>query len=405
MTTVNFVKKAKKKMISRLRKMRKYHRYKIYFPRLYQSYCKEPVRKNKVLFLEMRFTELSNSFQYLYHTLEKTGKYELVCSYIQFDFIRGKAFTDRVNAMLKELATSEYVFVDDASLILSSVPLRKETTAINLWHGCGAFKKFGRSTAELKFGSSAKTLDTYPNYGNLSYVTVSSPEVIWAYEEAMNLPKGIVTATGISRTDEFFDASFVNSRKEKLFALMPEAKDKKIILYAPTFRGHVSTAYAPDEIDFHRFYEELGEDYVLICKHHPFVKNPPEIPEELQHFARDLTSSLSIEDLLCCADLCISDYSSLIFEYSLFEKPMIFYAFDYDDYCDWRGFYYDYSDFTPGPIVKTQDELLSAIKQSASHFDPQQVIAFKKKFMGSCDGHATERIIQLMDRKVKGDSK
>ena len=70
-------------------------------------------------------------------------------------------------------------------------PLREETMAINLWHGCGAFKKFGRSTAELKFGASAATLDKYPNYGNLDVVTVSSPEVIWAYEQAMNLPKGI----------------------------------------------------------------------------------------------------------------------------------------------------------------------------------------------------------------------
>ena len=132
--------------------------------------------------------------------------------------------------MLKELATAKYVFVDDASLILSSIPLRKETVAINLWYACGAFKKFGRSTAELKFGSSAATLDKYPNYGNLTHVTVSSPEVIWAYEEAMHLPKGIVKATGVSRTDQFYDKKFVESRKQKLYEIMPEAKDKKVIL-------------------------------------------------------------------------------------------------------------------------------------------------------------------------------
>ena len=90
---------------------------------------------------------------------------------------------------------------------------------------------------------------------------------------------------------------------------MPEAKDKKVILYAPTFRGHVATAKSPDKIDFERFYQELGDEYVIVCKHHPFVKKPPVIPEELQHFARDLTKDLSIEDLLCSADICISDYS------------------------------------------------------------------------------------------------
>ena len=393
---MSVLKKYKKKFISKLRRIRKHYRYKVYFPKVYSSYCTEPVQENKVLFLEMRFTKLSNSFELIYKALEESGEYDLKCSYVQFNFIRGREFTQRVNEMLKELATAKYVFVDDASLILSSIPLRKETVAINLWHACGAFKKFGRSTAELKFGSSADTLDKYPNYGNLTHVTVSSPEVIWAYEEAMHLPKGIVKATGVSRTDQFYDKEFVESRKQKLYEIMPEAKDKKVILYAPTFRGHVATASSPDRIDFERFCRELGNEYVIVCKHHPFVKNPPIIPEELQHFARDLTKYLSIEDLLCCADICISDYSSLVFEYSLFEKPMIFYAYDYDNYCDWRGFYYDYSEFTPGPVVQTEDELLNSIKNIDTQFDKQKVIDFKEKFMGSCDGHATERIIALM---------
>ena len=393
---MSVLKKFKKKFISKLRRIRKHYRYKVYFPKVYSSYCTEPVQENKVLFLEMRFTKLSNSFELIYKALEKSGEYDLKCSYVQFNFIRGREFTQRVNEMLKELATAKYVFVDDASLILSSIPLRKETVAINLWHACGAFKKFGRSTAELKFGSSAATLDKYPNYGNLTHVTVSSPEVIWAYEEAMHLPKGIVKATGVSRTDQFYDKEFVESRRQKLYEIMPEAKGKKVILYAPTFRGHVATASSPDRIDFERFCRELGNEYVIVCKHHPFVKNPPIIPEELQHFARDLTKYLSIEDLLCCADICISDYSSLVFEYSLFEKPMIFYAYDYDNYCDWRGFYYDYSEFTPGPVVQTEDELLNSIKNIDTQFDKQKVIDFKEKFMGSCDGHATERIIALM---------
>lgn len=393
---MSVLKKYKKKFISKLRRIRKHYRYKVYFPKVYSSYCTEPVQENKVLFLEMRFTKLSNSFELIYKALEESGEYDLKCSYVQFNFIRGREFTQRVNEMLKELATAKYVFVDDASLILSSIPLRKETVAINLWHACGAFKKFGRSTAELKFGSSAATLDKYPNYGNLTHVTVSSPEVIWAYEEAMHLPKGIVKATGVSRTDQFYDKKFVESRKQKLYEIMPEAKGKKVILYAPTFRGHVATASSPDRIDFERFCRELDNEYVIVCKHHPFVKNPPIIPEELQHFARDLTKYLSIEDLLCCADICISDYSSLVFEYSLFEKPMIFYAYDYDNYCDWRGFYYDYSEFTPGPVVQTEDELLNSIKNIDTQFNKQKVIDFKEKFMGSCDGHATERIIALM---------
>lgn len=387
----------REKTIKWLKKIYKYYRYKIYFPRLYKKYCKEAVHADKVLFLEMRFEELSHSFHYLRDRLKESGDYELSEAYVRFNFARGKDYTQRVKHALKEIASSRFVFVDDSSIILSCIPVRRETTVINLWHACGAFKKFGRSTAAKIFGDSAEELDRYPNYENLDLVTVSSPEVVWAYEEAMHLPEGIVRPLGISRTDYFYDEEFVAGRKAKLYEVMPQARGRKVILYAPTFRGRVSSATSPDEIDFQRMKELFGEEYVLVCKLHPFVKEHPLIPAEASDFALDVEGTgLTIEDLLCCADICISDYSSLVFEYSLFEKPMIFYAYDYDDYCDWRGFYYDYSEFTPGPVVRTQEELFREIRDCGNHFDPSLVHAFRKRFMDSCDGHATERILSYM---------
>lgn len=134
-------------------------------------------------------------------------------------------------------------------------------------------KNLGSSTAELKFGSSAATLDKYPNYENLTHVTVSSPEVIWAYEEAMHLPKGIVKATGVSRTDLFYDSEFVESRRQKLYEIMPEAKDKKVILYAPTFRGHVATAKSPDKIVLNVFIRNLAMNMSLSASTTHLLRN------------------------------------------------------------------------------------------------------------------------------------
>ena len=94
---MSFFKKYKKKFVAKLRQLRKYYRYKVYFPKKYESYCNQPVQENKVLFLEMRFTTLSNSFQYLYKKLEESGEYDLKCSYVQFNFIRGREFTKRVD--------------------------------------------------------------------------------------------------------------------------------------------------------------------------------------------------------------------------------------------------------------------------------------------------------------------
>ena len=109
---MSFFKKYKKKFVAKLRQLRKYYRYKVYFPKKYESYCNQPIQENKVLFLEMRFTTLSNSFQYLYKKLEESGEYDLKCSYVQFNFIRGREFTKRVDDMLQELATAKYVFID-----------------------------------------------------------------------------------------------------------------------------------------------------------------------------------------------------------------------------------------------------------------------------------------------------
>ncbi|MBQ7116959.1 MAG: CDP-glycerol glycerophosphotransferase family protein, partial [Clostridia bacterium] len=102
---------------------------------------------------------------------------------------------------------------------------------------------------------------------------------------------------------------------------------------------------------------------------------------------------MSVDELLCVSDICISDYSSLVFEYSLFEKPMIFFAYDLKEYFDSRGFYYDYEELTPGPICGTTDEIIAYIGNIEQSFDKGEVKKFRNKFMSACDGRSTERII------------
>ncbi len=177
---------------------------------------------------------------------------------------------------------------------------------------------------------------------------------------------------------------------------MPESKGKKVILFAPTFRGRVAKAQSPDCFDVEQFYKNFSDEYVLVFKHHPLVRVRPEIPEEYSRFAVDFTDTMTIDELLCVSDICISDYSSLVFEYSLFERPMLFYAYDLDEYFDWRGFYYDYFELAPGPICKTNEEMIDYIKNIDERFDKDRVVAFKEKFMSACDGHATERIENLV---------
>ena len=381
--------------------------FRIVFPLGYKHYIKgKKIKRKKAVFVEVRFDEITDSFRLVYDRMKADGL-DIHEQFIE-NIKPGKwGYIKRCLRMLEDISDAHYVFLNDACNVTSCIPLRKGTKIYQLWHACGAFKKFGMSTAELIFGDNRKSLEKYPNYGNLSYVTVSSPEVIWAYEEAMNLKdtKTQVVATGVSRTDVFYDQHFIEQSKAAVYSVCPAAENKKIILYAPTFRGRVAKAESPDCLDIPAMKRALGDEYVLLIKHHPFVKQPPVVPEDCADFAMDVTKSLEIDQLLCASDVCVSDYSSLIFEYSLFERPMIFFAYDLDDYFDWRGFYYNYDELTPGPVVQETEEIIDYIRHLDARFDQAQVHAFKEKFMSSCDGHATDRIMALVYAETKNKRK
>lgn len=376
--------------------------FRILFTGIYRWNARKPVQEDKVLFIEVFEPELTDNFRLLYHTLRKKYRFRQHVHFLRSGFTGRMDYIRRCAAMLKDMATARYVFLDAGSNVAGSMPVRKETIITQTWHACGAFKKFGYSVADLKFGSTAEKMEKYPYYANTTYVTLSSPDIAWAYEEAMMLAdhKECMKPVGISRTDVFFNRKFLETAKTRFYQRIPQALGKKVILYAPTFRGQVSEAEAPDQLDVPVLMQALEQDYVLVIRHHPHVRTLPEIPARCRGFAVDVTRDMSVEDLICVSDICISDYSSLIFEYSLFERPMLFFAYDLEDYFDWRGFYYNYEELAPGPVVKTNEEIIDYIRHVEERFDIGRVRRFRKKFMASCDGHATERILKMVFGKA-----
>ncbi len=376
----------------------RFYTLRILYPKIYRKGLKSQLDNSKVVFVEVRSPQISDSFRLIYDELKANYNFNIKEHFLETSFVSRKENIKRTKAMIRDISDAKYVFLNESTNVLSFLPMRKETIVTQLWHACGAFKKFGKSTADLLFGDDRKTLEKYPYHKNYTYATVSSPEVVWAYEEAMGYEdkKGVVVPVGVSRTDYFFKSEVREKAQEKLYSLFPEAKNKKVIMYAPTFRGRVASAKTPDLLDVEMFSQHLQDEYVLVFKHHPFVKKLPEIPSDCKKFARDLTKEMAIEELLMVSDICISDYSSLVFEYSLFERPMLFFAYDLENYYDWRGFYYDFKDFVPGPIYYDNESMIEYISDVDNRFDKQQVIDFREKFMSSCDGHSTERIMDMV---------
>lgn len=368
------------------------------YPLIYRRHAKKPVEAGLVVFYETKELQMPGSFDLLYERLSSDPSKKVEYITLAQNHVSRLEYYLNGARCLKRLAAAEVIFLDDASDLVSCLPMRPETKAVQLWHACGAFKKWGMSCADLKFGGTRESIKRHPFYRNLSLVTISSPEVAWAYIEAMDLggSEGIVQPLGVSRTDIFFDEAFRSRARDRVEVAFAPARGKKVLLYAPTFRGHVSTATGPDKLDIAAMKRALGNDWVLFVKHHPFVKSPEPVPagcEDFAHLVGD-TDGLSIDDLLCAADACVSDYSSIVFEYSLFLRPMIFFAYDLDDYNDWRGFYYSYDEFTPGPVVRTSEEVVDYLVHLDERFDRGEVKAFRDKFMSACDGHATDRIVE-----------
>ena len=371
-------------------------------PAIYEEYSRQPV-EDKIIVME-RGNSPSPSSAHLAEVLESQGKYRIVYMSLGIREVSMLKYYENVRGFIREMATARAVLISTANDFLSFIDVRPETKIIQLWHGVGMFKKVGYSTLSSKgFGLNKEYRDVFDQYKNYTYVTIASEEQAWMFEDAMHISRdsGVLAPVGISRTDLFFDEAYKAEARKQMEELCPAVKGRKIILYAPTFRGTVNAPTAPDKLDIDAFGEAFSDEYVLFIKHHSVCENVrKEIPEKWRDtFCFDMNSriELSIEKLLLLADVCITDYSSIAFEYSILERPMLFFAYDLDDYLDERGMYLDYDDVTPGPVCRTNRELISYIKSLPEGFDREEVSAFRQKYAGMCDGHATERTIELIE--------
>ncbi|MCR4691454.1 MAG: CDP-glycerol glycerophosphotransferase family protein [Lachnospiraceae bacterium] len=375
---------------------------KVVLPLWYRIACLFEKKQASVLFLEIRYREITDNLRLLQKACEKQEGMRSEVFFLQTGEGSMASYLRRCLSMVRYLARAKVVFVDESSDVLAAIPIRKETSVVQCWHACGAFKRFGHGIGKLE----------REYYGPYAFVTVSSPTMVPFYADAMNQPAEKILPLGISRTDRFFDEAFCRDSREKVEKMIPETKGKKVILLAPTFRGNVANAKMPPLPDLSYMKEALGDWCVMLFKGHPAFPEKIRVPEDAADFCFDVSGRLSIEELMPAADYCITDYSSLIFEFALFDRPILFFAPDLSDYDDKRGFYHSIQDLDAGEIYRDTKELteglvseLSCNEQGMREESAKRLSAFREKFMQSCDGHATERIMEragLFAKSSKG---
>ncbi len=355
-----------------------YLKHKVY-GLIFKLFKNTNVEKNRVSFIIDSRESFKGNLDYIKKEFEKRGNFE-------FHFF----YKDKLSFnSFKKLSGSKYIFLNDNFFPLAFMEFKPENIITQLWHAPGASKKFGGS---VDF-ESREILSMISE--NTDYLIVTSENIIGYYSEAFQISKDKIKALGLPRMDYYFEGHDLDKLKQEFCRKFNISQDKKIILYAPTFRDEEKYNNVFDYLDLEKFNQELGSEYVLALRLHPKIKDfyRNDISSESQYV--DVSDFESEQELMLISDILITDYSSIMIEYSALNKPTVFFTYDLDYYlANERGFYYDFKTTVPGPIVYSSDELIDVIKNG--QFDKSKISQFVKTQFDEIDGHSSERIVDYL---------
>ncbi len=289
------------------------------------------------------------------------------------------------------LGGSKYIFLNDNFMPLAYLKPNPETKIIQVWHGQGAFKKFGLHIPQPK---KIREREIAANR-KLDYVVCSSEGVRGIYAEAFGVPISKVLTTGSPNQDYYFRHHDLPTLRAEFDRRYPSCKNKLLVLYAPTFRDdRDADKHIIENITFKKLKAAFSCQVEVLVRLHPQVHQNVNLQDIV-----DVTDYENINDLCMISDLLITDYSSICMDFSLMKKPMVFYAYDLEKYKGDRDFYFDYEAYVPGPIATTMDELCHIIEHE--DFKVEKNDAFRAFNFGVNFGTASKDLIDYLEYRDK----
>lgn len=309
--------------------------------------------------------EFANGFDFVFHKLQLVMRARLLLCDNYYAFLSGCAFD------------------------------HQQMHVVQLWHANGAIKTFGWEELTTFQRSAADKCRFQKVYDQFDEYLVGSKKMAQVFAQSYHVPQTRMNVIGYPRTDELFDKNWQMQVSRNIKQKYPDIVGKEIILYTPTYREDKTgkpTMNLPE--DFKRFVNQLSDNQRLIIKLHPHVKAAEkQLKYQLNSDKVIWIDDFSTNDLLLVADRLITDYSSVIFDYSLLPnaKQILFYCYDYDQYAQQVGVQADFKSWIPGKMVMTTAELINEIHQPLAVTDFTQ---FNQLWNTANDGHATERVLQ-----------
>ena len=335
------------------------------------KYKNEPIQKNLIMFETFRGASYADSPKYIYEYLAKNfpGQYEFV--WVLNDT---KTKLPYGGTVVKRM-TRKYAYY------LAVCKYFVFNTRQPLWYR----KREGQVFLETWHGTPLKRLAF-----DQEEVTAASP----TYKAQFYRQK-----------QEWDYLIAPNAFSSEIFKKVGIPLDKKVILYAPTWRDdeyYGNGAYKFQlKLNLEQMRKELGDEYVIILRTHYYIADVLDLTG-LDGFAFNLSKYDDITEIYLMSDILITDYSSVFFDFANLKRPMLFYTYDLDKYRDvLRGFYINMEEELPGPLVFTTDEVIDTIK----HMDEitekyaDRYVTFYDKFCGWEDGHSSQRVVETVFEK------
>ncbi|MGW2020245.1 bifunctional glycosyltransferase/CDP-glycerol:glycerophosphate glycerophosphotransferase [Streptomyces sp. NPDC001927] len=367
-------------------------------------YSKLPIRKGLVVFESHLGKQYSDSPKAIYEEMRRQGvAFEAVWSYAgarPTGFPKDATLVKRWSwQYLRALAQAEF-WVDNQGFPLK-LTKRPGTTYIQTWHG-SALKRMGFHEPGTKKQGRAAQDSFQRSLDRFDHFLIRSEHDIHTLAAAFRLKEEKLLPVGYPRNDALVAARQRESgdgtrERGALAAELGIAPEKTVLLYAPTFRAAPGGAVRKFELPFdvQEFADRFGDTHTLLIRSH--YLNNLTLPPSVRGRVIDVTNHHDITPLLELADGLITDYSSVMFDYGLLDRPMIFFTYDYEEYStESRGTYFDLKEKAPGPVVATEDELFSAIAHLKDEADAKYSAArerFNAEFSAYDRGDAARQIV------------
>ena len=281
------------------------------------------------------------------------------------------------------LQTSRWFIVDNAYLPIHVLPHRTGTTVVQVWHAVGALKRFGWDAHRPLADPERRFL-----HRHYDWVVCSAEASREPYAAAFRIPVDRVLPLGAPRIDGLVDRERLAAIRERMLDAFPGLRDRRVVLYAPTFRGRGIGKQAAPGLDAGALRAALPPDHLLVLKTHPNLDTAA-TPTAGYDLVVDRRTDLN--DLLTVTDVLVTDYSSSIFEWVLLRRPLILLVPDLEAYERDPGLYLDYRTEMVGAQVADTAGVAAAVKTATP--DDAAYDAFIARHLGAVDDRASERFV------------